>query len=422
VPTIDSPTSTLTWTVGESITFAGGATDPQDGTLAPAQLSWRLIMQHCPSNCHEHVIEDFVGVASGFFAAPDHEYPSYLELRLTATDSGGLSTVTSVSIQPKTVALTFETDPAGLTVSWDLASAVAPFTRTVIVGSTKSVAVAATQTLGGLTYAFDSWSDGGAPSHSIVAPAAATTYRATYRAYADLAVQQTASTDSPSIGSPLDFRIDVSNAGPNEAPSVVVTDTLPDGAALVSATGDGWSCAAAEQVVTCTRLTLAVGAAPPLTVATLAPSDMGTMVNVVAVASNRPDPNTANDSSSLTVPVGFYRFHTVAPCRLVDTRITGPALQARSDRTFALVGNCLIPETARALSLNVTVTEPSAPGDLRIAPPPGPPASSVINYGAGQTRAAQAVVALDDTGFVVVRSGQSTGSVHLILVVTGYFE
>jgi hypothetical protein len=146
------------------------------------------------------------------------------------------------------------------------------------------------------------------------------------------------------------------------------------------------------------------------------------MVNVVAVASNRPDPNTANDSSSLTVPVGFYRFHTVAPCRLVDTRITGPALQARSDRTFALVGKCLIPETARALSLNVTVTEPSAPGDLRIAPPPGPPASSVINYGAGQTRAAQAVVALDDTGFVVVRSGQSTGSVHLILDVTGYFE
>jgi hypothetical protein len=46
----------------------------------------------------------------------------------------------------------------------------------------------------------------------------------------------------------------------------------------------------------------------------------------------------------------------------------------------------------------------------------------VINYGAGQTRAAQAVVALDDTGFVVVRSGQSTGSVHLILDVTGYFE
>jgi hypothetical protein len=30
-------------------------------------------------------------VASGSFTAPDHEYPSYLELRLAATDSGGLS-------------------------------------------------------------------------------------------------------------------------------------------------------------------------------------------------------------------------------------------------------------------------------------------------------------------------------------------
>ena len=56
-------------------------------------------MQHCPSNCHPHPVQTFAGVAAGSFAAPDHEYPSYLELRLTATDSGGLTTTTSRAVR-----------------------------------------------------------------------------------------------------------------------------------------------------------------------------------------------------------------------------------------------------------------------------------------------------------------------------------
>ena len=39
-----------------------------------------VILHHCPSNCHTHAITSFNGVASGTFAAPDHEYPSYVEL------------------------------------------------------------------------------------------------------------------------------------------------------------------------------------------------------------------------------------------------------------------------------------------------------------------------------------------------------
>ena len=64
---------------------------PRTGRCPASALSWSVIMHHCPSNCHTHPVQDFPGVASGSFAAPDHEYPSYLELRLTATDSGGLT-------------------------------------------------------------------------------------------------------------------------------------------------------------------------------------------------------------------------------------------------------------------------------------------------------------------------------------------
>jgi uncharacterized repeat protein (TIGR01451 family) len=422
VPTITAPSGTLTWKVGDVIAFSGGATDPQDGVLAPARLSWRLIMQHCPSTCHEHVIQDFPGVASGSFAAPDHEYPSHLELRLTATDSGGLSAVASVSLFPKTVGLTIESNPVGLVVSLNLGSAPTPFTRTVIVGSSNSVAASPTQTLNGTVYDFDSWSDGGARSHQIVAPAAPTTYRATFRAYADLGVQQSASTDSPSIGTPLAFEIDVTNSGPNAASSVVVTDTLTAGATFVNASGGGWSCAVAGRVVTCSRTTLAVGAAPAITVATIAPLVRGTVVSAVSVRSSLSDANPANDSSSLSIPVGLYRFHILEPCRLVDTRTVGPALQAGADRAFTLAGLCGIPSTARALALNVTVTEPTEAGDLRLSPAGVAAETSSVNYGPGQTRAAFAVVSVSESAGVTVRCAQATGSVHLILDVTGYFE
>ena len=178
--TIDSPLSTATWKVGDAIDFSGSATDQQDGTLAASKLSWSLIMHHCPSNCHEHLVQDFAGVGNGSFVAPDHEYPSYLELRLTATDSGGLSDTESVRLDPKTVELSFRTGPAGLQLVVGSAQASTPFSRTVIVGSKNSVSAPSPQTQAGTTYGFVSWSDGGAQAHDIVAPDTATTYTATY--------------------------------------------------------------------------------------------------------------------------------------------------------------------------------------------------------------------------------------------------
>jgi PKD repeat protein len=180
--TITSPASTLTWRVDDAIQFSGSATDQQDGNLPASALSWSLIQQHCPSNCHTHPIQDFQGMATGSFKAPDHEYPSYLELRLTATDSGGLTNTKSVRLDPKTVGLSFRSEPAGLQLAVGSASATTPFSRTVIVGSKSTVSAPSPQTLAGSTYNFASWSDGGAQSHDIVAPDAAATYTATYTA------------------------------------------------------------------------------------------------------------------------------------------------------------------------------------------------------------------------------------------------
>jgi hypothetical protein len=121
-------------------------------------------------------------------------------------------------------------------------------------------------------------------------------------------------------------------------------------------------------------------------------------------------------------------FHTVSPCRIMDTRqsagpLGGPALVAGADRTFTLTGTCGIPVNARTVAGNLTVTESSADGDLR-ARPAGDPLDvvSTINYRAGQTRANNAILTLGSGGGVTIHCGQSSGTTHAILDVTGYFQ
>ena len=178
---IQTPVAGTTWKVGDVLTFSGSATDAQDGTLPASAYRWDLVMQHCPSNCHAHPIQSFVGVKGGSFTAPDHEYPSYLELRLTVTDSGGLTDTRTLRLDPRTVSLSFQTTPGGLSLVVNATSSKASFSRTVIVGSTNTVSAPTPQNKGAKTYRFASWSDGGAQTHTIVAPATATTYSARYR-------------------------------------------------------------------------------------------------------------------------------------------------------------------------------------------------------------------------------------------------
>ena len=57
------------------------------------------------------------GVASGSFIAPDHEYPSYLELELTATDSANLTHTVVRRLDPQTTTVTLASSTPGLQLS-----------------------------------------------------------------------------------------------------------------------------------------------------------------------------------------------------------------------------------------------------------------------------------------------------------------
>ena len=178
--TITSPAAGTTWKVGDVIQFAGGATDAQDGPLPASALSWSLILHHCPSNCHTHILQTFEGVAGGSFTTPDHEYPSYLELRLTATDSGRLTDTKSVQLDPKTVSLTLDSSPAGFALALNGSQSSSPFSKTVIQGSRNSISAPSPQTKAKKSWLFKSWSDGGAQTHDVIANNSST-YVATFR-------------------------------------------------------------------------------------------------------------------------------------------------------------------------------------------------------------------------------------------------
>ena len=291
--TITLPAVGTTWDVDDSFIFSGTATDPQQGTLPGSALHWDIVMQHCPSNCHPHVITSVDG-AGGSFSTFDHEYPSYIELRLTVTDAGGLTDTETLRLDPKTVTLSFASSPTGLQLTAGGTTQATPFTRTVIQGSRNSISAPSPQG----QYEFFSWSDGGAIAHDIFANASAT-YTATYRtAAADLSLAKTVSPP----GSTATWTLSVNNDGPLDATGIVVTDVLPSRLTSPTFTTPGCTYDSPTRTVRCTAGSLARGANVSFGFTTgFTGKGNGWITNTAAVSSSTPDSNTANNTASARV-------------------------------------------------------------------------------------------------------------------------
>ena len=299
---ITTPTAAMTWEVGQSVPFSGTAVDPQDGTLPASAYTWELFMHHCPSTCHAHPVEAFTGVSSGSFDAPDHEYPSHLELRLTVTDSGGLQDTASVLVQPRTVELTLGANVPGIELTLDDGSEAAPFERTVIEGSAHTISAPATRDLGGVRYGFRSWSNGGARVHTITAGSSAT-YTATYAAVsADLAL----TTRAHMKGTRLTFVLLLRNTGPARAGGVKIVDTLPKRVWWGWSDVEGGTCRhpAGSREVTCSFGRMDPGEITVARLRTWLFPSAEKVVNVAEADSRAPDLRRANNRSRFGVDVG----------------------------------------------------------------------------------------------------------------------
>jgi PKD repeat protein len=181
VPTIDQPPQGTQYRAGDTLGYAGSATDGEDGTLAPAAFSWRILLRHAG---HVHPFLGPVnGLTSGFFTIPTSghtpENTSY-EVVLTVTDSDGLTGTTSRTVTPVVSSITFDTQPSGIPFFLDGEPQSTPRPYASLSGHNHTVEAQESYLLGGISYAFSSWSDGGSRVHTYVAPEGGGTLTATY--------------------------------------------------------------------------------------------------------------------------------------------------------------------------------------------------------------------------------------------------
>ncbi|MFO7166504.1 MAG: hypothetical protein DIU80_000600 [Chloroflexota bacterium] len=121
---------------------------------------------------------------------------------------------------------------------------------------------------------------------------------------ADLGITKgRAGSGSVAVGSQVTYNLRVTNNGPADAPSVIVTDT-PTGVnwSLVSASGSAGSCSSSGPSIVCDLGTVTAGASVDITIV-IEVTSAGTLTNVGSVAAQIADPNNDNDSAQVSLPV-----------------------------------------------------------------------------------------------------------------------
>ncbi|RPJ02905.1 MAG: DUF11 domain-containing protein, partial [Chloroflexi bacterium] len=153
---------------------------------------------------------------------------------------------------------------------------------------------------------------------------------------ADLALTKTASASNTLAGNQITYSLNLTNLGPNTAQDVTITDALPVGMSLVSATT---GCSESGGVVTCTQASLNTGASTvfDLTVQ-ISTGITGPTTNTAAVTALTADPDSANNSASTTITVA-NQVQVLDPNEPPD-----PALWNQTDITQPACGSTFMGE------------------------------------------------------------------------------
>ena len=174
---------------------------------------------------------------------------------------------------------------------------------------------------------------------------------------ADLSVTKVDTPDPVVAGSNLTYTITVTNAGPSNATSAALSDTLPAGTTFVSLpTPGGWSCTTpavgASGTVSCSNPSMPVGSSVfTLTVAVNSSVANGTVLTNTATASSATtDPNPGNESGvAATTVIGLS-----AELSLTKTDSPDP-VTAGTNLTYTITVNNAGPDSASTVSVSDTL-------------------------------------------------------------------
>jgi uncharacterized repeat protein (TIGR01451 family) len=142
---------------------------------------------------------------------------------------------------------------------------------------------------------------------------------------ANLKVTKSDSPDPARVGSSLTYAIGVENLGPSPATGVSVTDNLPKGVDLVSATGPSGPCAVQGGKVTCPignldPVGVNYGGAQVTVTIVVVPRSAGTLRNTATVKGDQKDPANGNNKATAST-----RVLGAPTCRGVAATISGTA-------------------------------------------------------------------------------------------------
>jgi glucose/arabinose dehydrogenase len=167
--TITAPADGSRYRDGQTVALRGSATDTVDGQLSGSALRWNIELHH---GSHIHPFGPFTGASTSFLATDDHDADSHYVVKLTATNSRGLSDTASATIHPETIRLTLDSLPLGAPLTYSGTSLRAPVTRDAAIGYRTSISGAERFFKeDGRTYQFVLWTDNGARQHNITIPA-----------------------------------------------------------------------------------------------------------------------------------------------------------------------------------------------------------------------------------------------------------
>ena len=180
--TITAPANGALYRGGQTFTFSGTGSDPEDGNLPASAFTWRVDFHHDDHN-HPHVPATS-GITSGTFTIADRGETSanvFYRVILTVRDSSGLTHTSSVDVRPRTSVVSIESNLSNAQLTLDGMPITAPFSFTGVEGVIRTLGVVTPQTSGGTSYDFVSWSDGGQATHEIVTPNEDTTFTALFQ-------------------------------------------------------------------------------------------------------------------------------------------------------------------------------------------------------------------------------------------------